>query len=412
MMKCAKFARFFPSALTERTAYMTNKLNRGIPSGHRIGIVGGGQLAKMTALPAMAIGCEIVILERNQNTPAASLAADIMYGDWDDPDALLRLANKVDIVTLENEFVDANSLAKLEQAGHHLYPSSRTIGLVQDKFVQKQTLSDAGIQVAPFAAVASKQEITARGEELGWPMVLKARRNGYDGKGNATLESAQDIDAAWEKLDGDNRGLYVEAFCDFSAELAVMVTRGLNGDVVNYPVVESVQKDHICHIVRAPARIDSELTEQAIAMARKAVMTIDGVGSIGVEMFLTGNGDIVLNEMAPRVHNSGHYTIEACECSQFENHVRAILGLPLGSCKMISPAAVMINLLGDENGSGYPVGIDQALAVEGAHIHVYGKAKTSIGRKMGHITALGDSIDAAESIAAQAAKYIRFGAEQ
>ncbi|MEQ8938798.1 MAG: 5-(carboxyamino)imidazole ribonucleotide synthase, partial [Gammaproteobacteria bacterium] len=368
---------------------MTATLKRGIASGHRIGIVGGGQLAKMTALPAMALGCEIVILERNKGTPSQSLAAEVMYGDWDDPETLLQLADKVDIVTLENEFVDANALARLEQVGHVLYPSSRTIGLVQDKLIQKQTLAEAGIPVAPFIAVSCKQDILAAAEELGWPMVLKARRNGYDGKGNATLNQAGDIDDAWDKLDGDARELYVEAFCPFKGELAVMVTRGMNGNMVNYPVVESVQKDHICHIVRAPARIAPSLSDRAIDMARNAVTTIDGVGSIGVEMFLTRDNEIILNEMAPRVHNSGHYTIEACECSQFENHVRAILGLPLGSCAMIAPAAIMINLLGEEEGSGYPAGIAQALTVAGAHIHVYGKESTRVGRKMGHITALG-----------------------
>lgn len=391
---------------------MTATLKRGIASGHRIGIVGGGQLAKMTALPAMALGCEIVILERNKGTPSQSLAAEIMHGDWDDPETLLQLADKVDLVTLENEFVDANALARLEQAGHVLYPSSRTIGLVQDKLIQKQTLAEAGIPVAPFIAVSSKQDILAAAEELGWPMVLKARRNGYDGKGNATLNQAGDIDDAWDKLEGDERELYVEAFCPFTGELAVMVTRGIDGSMVNYPVVESVQKDHICHIVRAPARIDTSLSDRAIDMARKAVTTIDGVGSIGVEMFLTRDNEIILNEMAPRVHNSGHYTIEACECSQFENHVRAILGLPLGSCAMIAPAAIMINLLGEEEGSGYPTGIDQALTVAGAHVHVYGKESTRVGRKMGHITALGQSMEEAEQKAATAAKHIRFGAEK
>ncbi|MEQ8288594.1 MAG: 5-(carboxyamino)imidazole ribonucleotide synthase [Gammaproteobacteria bacterium] len=391
---------------------MTATLKRGIASGHRIGIVGGGQLAKMTALPAMALGCEIVILERNKGTPSQSLAAEVMYGDWDDPETLLQLADKVDIVTLENEFVDANALARLEQVGHVLYPSSRTIGLVQDKLIQKQTLAEAGIPVAPFIAVSCKQDILAAAEELGWPMVLKARRNGYDGKGNATLNQAGDIDDAWDKLDGDARELYVEAFCPFKGELAVMVTRGMNGNMVNYPVVESVQKDHICHIVRAPARIAPSLSDRAIDMARNAVTTIDGVGSIGVEMFLTRDNEIILNEMAPRVHNSGHYTIEACECSQFENHVRAILGLPLGSCAMIAPAAIMINLLGEEEGSGYPAGIAQALTVAGAHIHVYGKESTRVGRKMGHITALGQSMEEAEQKAATAAKHIRFGAEK
>jgi 5-(carboxyamino)imidazole ribonucleotide synthase len=388
------------------------KPGSSIPSGHRIGIVGGGQLAKMTALPAMELGCEIVILEKTQNTPSSSLAAEILYGDWDDPVNLLALANKVDVVSLENEFVDAKALQEVEDADHLLFPSAKTIGLVQDKLIQKQTLSKVGIAVAPFAAVNSKQDIEDKAKELGWPMVLKARRNGYDGKGNATLDSAADIDDAWEKLDGDNRELYVEGFCKFQGELAVMVTRAIDDTMVNYPVVESVQKDHICHIVRAPARINEELANQAIEMARKAVTTIDGVGTIGVEMFLTEDNKIILNEMAPRVHNSGHYTIEACECSQFENHVRAILGMPLGSTKMVAPAAVMINMLGEEQGTGYPVGIADALAVDGAHIHVYGKAATNIGRKMGHITALGETIEEAEDIANRAAKSIRFGAQK
>jgi len=386
--------------------------NKHIASGHRIGIVGGGQLAKMTALPAIALGCQIIILERTENTPSSSLAAEILYGDWDDPVNLLNLADKVDVVSLENEFIDANSLQALEQAGHQLYPSSTTISLVQDKLIQKRALSDVGIAVAPFAAIDSPEDIKQQAEQLGWPLVLKARRNGYDGKGNATLMSAADIDDAWAKLDGDNRELYVEGFCDFAGELAVMVTRRANGEMVNYPVVESVQKDHICHIVKAPARIDDALANAAIDLARKAVTTIDGVGSIGVEMFLTKENKIILNEMAPRVHNSGHYTIEACECSQFENHVRAILGLPLGSTEMIAPAAVMINMLGEEQGTGYPVGIEQALAVKGAHIHVYGKTTTNIGRKMGHITALGSDINEAEQIASKAASCIRFGAQK
>jgi len=386
--------------------------NNYIASGARIGIVGGGQLAKMTALPAMELGCEIVLLEKTEDTPASCLAADIMYGDWDDPTNLLKLAENVDVVSLENEFVDANSLKAVEEAGHHLYPSSKTIGMVQDKLIQKQALRDAGISVTPFAAVNSREEIIQQAEELGWPLVLKARRNGYDGKGNATLNSDKDIEDAWIKLDGENSELYVEGFCNFTGELAVMVTRGIDGTMVNYPVVESVQKDHICHIVRAPARINDAITNQAIELARKAVNTIDGVGSIGVEMFLTEDNQIILNEMAPRVHNSGHYTIEACECSQFENHVRAITGMPLGSTKMVSPAAVMINLLGEEEGTGYPVGIDNALKVDGAHIHVYGKATTNIGRKMGHITALGETIETAEEIASRAAQCIRFGAQK
>ena len=393
-----------------------NKIkNKHITSGHRVGIVGGGQLAKMIGLSAMKLGCEVVILEKTEKTektPSSSLAVDTLYGDWNNPSNLLNLAKKVDVVSLENEFVDANSLKVLEQAGHLLYPTSTTIELVQDKLIQKQALRDAGIAVVPFAAVNSQEEILQLADKLGWPLVLKARRDGYDGKGNITLNNATDIDDAWSKLNGNNQKLYAEAFCHFTGELAVMVTRGLDGKMVNYPVVESVQKDHVCHIVRAPARIDDELSDAMIELARKAVKIIDGVGTFGIEMFLSKENQIILNEMAPRVHNSGHYTIEACECSQFENHVRAILGMPLGSTKMIAPAAVMINMLGEEQGRGYPVGIEKALAVKGAHIHVYGKTTTNIGRKMGHITALGSDINEAEQIASKAASCIRFGAQK
>lgn len=391
------------------TATVHNKVKHGAPGGFRIGIIGGGQLAKMTALSAMELGCEVVILEKNKNTPASSLAAEILYGDWDDPDCLLKLAARVDVVSLENEFVDATSLQTLEDNGHLLYPGARTIGLVQDKLTQKQTLAAAGIAVTPFAPVSTKQDIINAAEKLHWPVVLKARRNGYDGKGNSTLYSAADIDRAWDQLDGDLRPLYLEGFCDFKSELAVMITRGKTGETVDYPVVESVQKDHICHLVRAPARPDGSVAT-AIQTALQAVTSIDGVGTTGVEMFLTEDDRIILNEMAPRVHNSGHYTIEACECSQFENHVRAILGLPLGSTKMIAPAAVMINLLGAAQGTGYPAGIEDALRVSGAHIHIYGKTSTDKGRKMGHITALGADIDSAEQTALKAARFIRFGA--
>ena len=176
----------------------------------RIGIIGGGQLAKMTAIPAIKYGCDIVILEKTQKSPAENLAAEIIYGDWDDPKNLLRLAKKVDVITLENEFVDAKSLKVLEDKGHILYPSSKTIDLVQDKLNQKKTLKDAGIPVVDFAAIESPHEITRHAKKLGWPIILKARRNAYDGKGNLTLNNEDDITPAWTKLNGDNRKLYIE----------------------------------------------------------------------------------------------------------------------------------------------------------------------------------------------------------
>jgi 5-(carboxyamino)imidazole ribonucleotide synthase len=375
----------------------------------RLGIVGGGQLARMTAMAALQLGCEIVILERNKGTPTSSIVAESIHGDWDDPKMLLELAKRVDVVTLENEFVDADSLAQLEANGHRLWPSSRTLRLIQDKLLQKQTLADAGLQTARFADTPNIEAVVAAGRELGWPLVLKARRNGYDGKGNFTLRSASDIDEGWSKLNGDSNALFVEQFCPFVAELAIIVTRGHNGEMVAYPLVESVQRDHICHLTKAPADVSKQVEETATDLAKQAIVAIQGVGSFGIEMFLTGDNQVLVNELAPRVHNTGHYTIEACHCSQFENHVRAVIGLPLGSTQMVAPAAVMVNLLGARKGPGRPTGMAEALAVPGAHVHVYGKAVSSRGRKMGHVTALGQNVEQALETAQRAANHLTFG---
>ena len=378
-------------------------------SGKRIGIVGGGQLAKMTALSALEFGCDIHILERKPEGPAMNLAGKTFIGDWHNPDDLLKLAEHADVITLENEFVDANSLSELEKAGHTLFPTSKSIGLVQDKYIQKQTLLEAGLPLIPFRIIESREEIIEVAKELNWPLVIKTRRNGYDGKGNATINDENEIDAAWDKLDGDNRTIYAEAFCPFVSELAIIITTSRNGEVATYPLVESVQRDHICHIVRAPAHVSNSITENAIDIAQRAVIAIGAIGSFGVEMFLTKDGEVIINELAPRVHNSGHYTIEACECSQFENHVRAVLGWPLGSTKMVKPAAVMVNLLGQDHGSGQPAGLDEALAMPGVHVHIYGKELSIPGRKMGHVTALGETIPEAEKAAQAAANVLYFG---
>lgn len=385
---------------------MTNELKKHSP---RLGIIGGGQLAKMTALAAFQFGCEIIVLERKNEFPAHSLDTDFLIGDWDDPNYLLRLASKVDVLTLENEFVDAGSLAVVEREGYKLLPRAECIRIVQDKLFQKQALHHAGLPVPKFADTPSQQAAMAAAEKFGWPILLKKRRNGYDGKGNATVRSAKELEIAWKQFDGEVNALYVEEFCSFSKELAVMITRGQDGAEAAYPVVETIQRDHICEIVTAPAAIPNEVAARASEIARRAVVAIDGIGTMGVELFVTSNGEILINEMAPRVHNSGHYTIEACVCSQFENHVRAVLGLPLGSTAMRAPAAVMINLLGVGEGSGEPQDLSEALRAVGAHVHIYGKSKSARGRKMGHVTALSESVTQAQAIAQRAADCIRFG---
>ena len=378
--------------------------------GPRLGIVGGGQLARMTAMTALQLGCDVVVLERNRSSPAATLATHSLVGDWNKIEPLLELATQVDVVSLENEFVDADLLRTLEQSGHTVLPTARTIGLVQDKFTQKQTLQSAGLPVPRMQSVPDLHSLTGAVAEFGLPLLLKARRNAYDGKGNATLRSVAEIEPAWQRLGGnDGNTLFVEEFCPFTMELATIITRGRNGETATYPVVETVQRNHVCHLVRAPAPVAPEIATRAADVARRAIEAVNAVGSFGVEMFLTRDGEILVNELAPRVHNSGHYTIEACLCSQFENHVRAVLGLPLGSTRMVAPAAVMLNLLGTGPSPGRPSGVERALAVPGAHLHLYGKAMSGAGRKMGHVTALGENLADAEKAATLAAAEIRFG---
>lgn len=375
----------------------------------RLGIIGGGQLARMTAMAALRLGVEVVVLETNPHSPAARLSPDCVIGDWMDRETLLKFARRCEVITLENEFVDAAALQVLQEAGHKVFPNAHCISLTQDKFKQKSALQNAGLATPDFCAINSPEEIISAARNWGWPLMLKTRRNGYDGKGNFTLRSEADVDLGWRALGGGPNELLVEAWFAFEKELAAIVTRGQDGAMAVYPVVETIQRNHVCHVVKAPAQVPDDLIERAAALARRAVETVEGVGSFGVEMFLSATGELSLNELAPRVHNSGHYTIEACECSQFENHVRAVLGWPLGNPKMVVPAAVMVNLLGKEKISGQPRRLDVALGVTGVRVHLYGKLMSGPGRKMGHITAVGKCVEDAQAIAERGAREIYFG---
>jgi 5-(carboxyamino)imidazole ribonucleotide synthase len=373
-----------------------------------IGILGGGQLARMTAAAGYKLGLRIAILDPESDSPAQQAATVKVVASLDDVSGLENIARVSDLLTLENEFVNASLLEHIESLGVPIYPTSRTVALVQDKLFQKQALESSGIDVPAFTEVSSENDILQAGERLGWPLILKARRNGYDGRGNASIEGPNEIPLAWTKLGGENRSLMVEAFVRFRKELAVMVARSPKGEVVTYPLVETVQKDHICHIVKAPASVSTLVGERAAIMARRAVEAVDGVGIFGMEMFLLEDDGLLINEMAPRPHNSGHYTIEACITSQFENHLRAILGLPLGSPSMVLPAAAMVNLLADRNGVTSISGVEKALQTPGVNLHLYGKKLTRPSRKMGHITVIGKSLGEALERATEAASFISF----
>jgi 5-(carboxyamino)imidazole ribonucleotide synthase len=374
----------------------------------RIGILGGGQLAQMLTQAAASMGLETAIFERSADSPAARLTQHEIVAAWDDQAAQERFAALCDLATLENEFVDAGILQRFESLGLPVHPGSACLAAIQDKLRQKQRLAEAGLPVPRFAPVADPADVQEKIADFGLPLLLKARRDGYDGYGNATINSPDDIEAAWQRLSKGGRALLVEAFVPFERELAVMVLRGHDGELRPYPVVETVQQNHICHVVRAPAALPGEVLARAEQLALQAVDLMGGVGVFGVEMFQLADGRVLYNEMAPRPHNSGHYTIEACDTSQFENHLRAVLGWPLGSTAMRAPAAVMVNTLGRREGPVGPEHARPALAVAGAAMHFYGKRQGRIGRKMGHVTALAEDLAAAEQIARQAAALVEY----
>jgi 5-(carboxyamino)imidazole ribonucleotide synthase len=368
-----------------------------------IGILGGGQLAKMSAQAAYKLGLRVAVIEPADSSPAGVMTQKEFTGGWLDSVELDRFVEASDIVTLENEFIAPEILERIAER-RLVFPTPATLRLAQDKFTQKETMQRAGIPTPAFAAIDSVEEAHEFGKRHGYPFVMKTRTLGYDGYGNATVGRDNQAMVAFRRFTSDPdvpRRVMAEEFVRFRKELAVIVARNRRGETALYPCVETVQENHICRYVIAPAPDVSEaLRARAQELARAAVEAIEGVGVFGVEMFLTENDEIIYNEIAPRPHNSGHYTIEACYASQFENHIRAICNLPLGSTELIAPAAAMANLLGKRIGSGMP---DTVVAMmrqtPRASLHLYGKTTSRVGRKMGHITALGVSPQEALALA-------------
>lgn len=361
-----------------------------------LGILGGGQLAKMTAQAAYRLGMRVAIIEHGEDSPAGVMTKLEFAGGWKDGAQLDAFIKASDIVTLENEFIDVSVLEEIAQR-RLVWPSADTMLMVQDKLVQKQTFVKADVPTTAFVEISSIEDLHAFGEANGYPFVVKTRKYGYDGYGNATVKRATEIDMVWRRFMGgeEPRPLMAEAFVTFTKELAVMVARNRRGETAVYPCVQTIQQGHICVTVLAPAPIEEELQRKAQALALRCVESVNGVGVFGVEMFLTTDNKILFNEIAPRPHNSGHYTIEACYTSQYENLVRAVTNMPLGSAEMQVGAACMINLLGERTGSGIPDDVIETLRVPQVALHLYGKKDSRMGRKMGHLTATADTIDLA-----------------
>lgn len=358
----------------------------------KIGIVGGGQLGKMLTIAAKKMGFYVVVTDPTPESPAGQVADKQIIGGYKDEKTTRNLVKECDVITVDAEFVNEKVLEELEKEGQKIHPTPSTIGIIKDKLKQKQFLKKHKIPTAEFVKVGpwSRSDLLKIGERFGYPFLLKARFDAYDGKGNFVVRNKKDIEKGLEKLIG--RDLYIENNVSFIKEIAVIVVRSLKGDIKIYPVVETIHKNNICDVVLAPADISNEARKRARNLSKKVMQHTKGAGVFSIEMFLLKNDKVLVNEIAPRVHNSGHYTIEGTSTSQFEQHIRAITGLPLGSVDMLYQAVVMKNILGEKNGDGFPQGLEKALAIDGVYVHIYGKRQSRPQRKMGHITVVGKSI--------------------
>ncbi|GAB6891321.1 Phosphoribosylaminoimidazole carboxylase ATPase subunit [Geobacillus stearothermophilus] len=361
---------------------------RWIVPGQTIGIIGGGQLGRMMALAAREMGFRIAVLDPTPDSPCGQVADVEITAPYHDLDAIAELARVSDVITYEFENIDAQALEWLE-ANAYVPQGSRLLAVTQDRALEKAVIVEAGLPVAPYREVDGWDELEQAVAMTGFPCVLKTRRGGYDGKGQYVLRGEGDLAKAADLL-----GLgpcILEGWVPFVKEMSVIVARNLDGETAVFPVAENVHVENILHQTIVPARIPESVQERAIRYAEVLAASFSLVGTLAVEMFLTADGDIYINELAPRPHNSGHYTINACATSQFAQHIRAVCNWPLGSTELLKPA-VMVNLLGEHVGPA----IGQIGALGGAaYLHLYGKHEAKPKRKMGHVTVLADDVEEA-----------------
>jgi len=363
----------------------------------KIGVIGGGQLAWMMAIAAKRIGLELTVQAASPEESAVSIADRVIYGKVADANATAQLAAHCQVITFENEFVNLIALQELvDNTGDRkllFLPRLETLAISVDKLRQRQHFRDCGIPTPEFYRVNTEVELLASAECLGYPLVLKARRHGYDGKGTWVIESEIELRLAWESM--QQAPAIAEAFIPFERELAIIVARSESGEILTYPVVETLQTNQVCRRTIAPARIDLAIAQKVETIAKQIVTTLDAIGVFGIEFFLTAKGEISVNEIAPRTHNSGHYTIEGCQTSQFEQLLRVVSGRQLGDVTMVAPVVVMVNLLGFENASSEnSVYLNKRTAIASfpnTYIHWYNKKQSSVGRKLGHVTILAET---------------------
>ncbi|MEO0458514.1 MAG: 5-(carboxyamino)imidazole ribonucleotide synthase [Cyanobacteria bacterium P01_A01_bin.114] len=366
----------------------------------RVGVIGGGQLAWMMSAGAKALGLDLVVQTPQSTDPAVSVATDVVLTPIADAQGTAELAAQCDVVTFENEFIDLPALRQL--TGVTFYPQLDCLAPLLDKYDQRQYCQRIGLPSPPFVTLASEADLpnlAAQVAAVGLPLALKTRRHGYDGQGTFILKDLAAVRETWARL--GYQPVLLEAFVPFERELAVMVARSQSGDIAVYPVVETQQIDQVCRRVIAPARVSAAVQERVSAIAATLMTQLGVVGLFGIELFLTADDQILVNEVAPRTHNSGHYTLDACKTSQFEQQLRAVCGQPLGAAALTCSQAVMINLLGYETATADYAEQRAALsAIPNAHVYWYGKTKSRPGRKLGHVTVITDVIKSDAELAA------------
>ena len=372
----------------------------------KIGIIGGGQLGKMIAQEAKRMSFEVYIMDPNPNCPASSVSDGLIVSDFKDEESIKKLASKTDILTYEIELANSVALKDLEKDNFPIHPSPDTLRIIQNKLSQKTFLKKNNIPTTEFKKITSKHDLVEFISENQYPVMLKASLDSYDGRGNYLISSEDEINSGLKFF--QDKEIFVEKFVHFKKEISVMVARNHDGEIETFPVVENVHVNNILDTTFAPAKISEIASANASKIAKLTMSVLKGSGIFGIEMFLIDNDQVLINEIAPRPHNSGHYSIEACSISQFEQHIRSVLNLPLVSPELLTPA-VMMNILGPETFSGsYEIlGFKDALSIPGVKIHIYGKKTTSPRRKLGHLTATGKTIEIALARAKQARELIK-----
>jgi len=359
----------------------------------KIGIIGGGQLGKMIILEGKKFGIKFIILDPDKRCPASSVADEQIIGDYYDPNKIKELVKMCNVVTYELEHINADTLIELKDQGYKIEPAPNTLKMIQNKYGQKQFLKSHNIETTDFNKVNSIEDIKTYIDKEGLPVILKSCYGGYDGKGNKLIKQYQDIEIAYKFLDGENNMLMVEKYISFINEISVIAARSITGEIKIYPLAENIHEDNILRTTIVPARVKNKVADKAKHLALKVMEKLDGAGLFCIEMFVDAKNEVLVNEIAPRVHNSGHYTLDGCNVSQFQQHLRAILGYPLATPYLIKPS-VMINILGEEGIEGRTVieGLKTTLEDSDAYVYLYGKEYTKSLRKMGHVTLLGEDI--------------------